>query len=274
LYLWPARMVLLDELPSGGVSTIRFVAGQGFDNPGTNPDPMQPCRVDKEKGRLPVRFREGRGTWRDFDSLLPDSSGLAPATIQHAVRVAGGATDRLPESMLVLGLRYEPPNANVDFWRQERFALPRALAGENFVRTEISQFLQAAEEAQKSLWTACRSYARDTLSRGSREPAGKDLSSFVEQMPAIPWYWSSLEARFHEILGEYTLDRDPDDIRCLWLTFVRDALNAAWNQHRAVASTGDAWAIRALVRAEGPIRRKTTELNDEIQKLTPKEEAP
>ena len=35
---------------------------------------------------------------------------------------------------------------------------------------------------------------------------------------------------------------------------------------------GDAWAIRALVKAEGPVRRKLKELNDEIAKLEPQKE--
>ena len=35
---------------------------------------------------------------------------------------------------------------------------------------------------------------------------------------------------------------------------------------------GDAWAIRALVKAEGPVLRKLKELNEEILKLEPQEE--
>jgi CRISPR system Cascade subunit CasA len=89
----------------------------------------------------------------------------------------------------------------------------------------------------------------------------------VEQMPVNSWYWSTLESRFHEILREYTLERDSEDIRCLWLKSVRDTLRAAWVQHGASVSTGDAWAIRALVKAEGPVQAKLKELNDEIQKL-------
>jgi CRISPR system Cascade subunit CasA len=154
----------------------------------------------------------------------------------------------------------------------ERFALPEALAGDRFIRTEIRQLLSDAEETQKSLWLACRSFARDLLSRGEREPAAKDISGFVEQMPVNSWYWSTLESRFHEILREYTLERDSDDIRCQWLKFVRDALKTSWEQHRASVSTGDAWAIRALAKAEGPVWRKLKELNAEILKLEPQKE--
>ena len=91
-------------------------------------------------------------------------------------------------------------------------------------------------------------------------------------MPVNSWYWSTLESRFHEILREYTLERDPDDIRYLWLKSVRDTLKTAWDQHRAATSMGDAWTIRALVKAEGSILRKLKELSDEIKKIEPQEE--
>lgn len=272
IYTWQSRMIRLEELPSGEVTVMRFVAGQGFENPLRNPDPMQPYKTDNTHGKLPVQFRKDRGTWRDFDSLLPDSSDLAPLTVQNALRLAGNRVGDKPESVLVLGLRYEPPSANVEFWRMERFALPEALVGNRFIRTEIRQFLTDAEDAQKSLWLACRSFARALLSRGEREPAGKDISGFVDQMPMNSWYWSTLESRFHEILREFNHSRDSEDIRCQWLKSVRNTLRAAWKQHSASVSAGDAWAIRALVKAEGPVLRKLKELNDEILKLEPKKE--
>lgn len=274
LFTWQPRMILLEELPLGGVAAMRFVAGKGFENPSKNPDPMQAYKADTTYGKLPVRFRDDRGTWRDFDSLLPDNSDLAPLTIQHAIHLAGKKVEKLPKSVLVLGLKYEPPSANVDLWRMERFALPGALAGDRFIRAEIRKLLSDAEDSQKSLWDACSSFARDLLSRGARTPVKEDVRKFVKQMPSIPWYWSALESRFHDILSEYTLDRDPDDIRSQWLKSVRDTLGKAWQQHSSSVSMGDAWAIRALVNAEKPVLSKLKELKDEIEKLEPHKEGP
>jgi CRISPR system Cascade subunit CasA len=273
LYTWQSRMVLLEELPSGEVAVMRFVAGQGFDNTSNTPDPMQPYKTDETRGKLPVQFREDRGTWRDFDSLLPGDGDLAPLTIENALRLAGRKVDLMPRSILVLGLRYKPPNANVDFWRMERFALPEALVGEPHVRTAIRQLLDQAENTQKALWVASRSCARDLLSRGGRKPHDKDVKGFIKQMPVSSWYWSILESRFHEVLRDYTIERDSEDIRCRWLKHVRGALKNAWEQHGASVSMGDAWSIRALVKAEGPVLRKLKELNDEILKLEPQEES-
>jgi CRISPR system Cascade subunit CasA len=272
-YTWQSRFILLEEAVTGSVEWIRFIAGNGFENPAQILDPMQPYRVDAKLGILPIRFKEGRGTWRDFDALLPDVDGLAPLTIQHSVRLAGRNADAMPIALVILGLKYDPPSANVDFWRMECFALPGALAGGNSIRVQVRQLLAEAEDAQKALWAACASFARDVLGRGDREPAKKDITKFVDQMALTDWYWSVLESSFHEVLCDYTLDRDFEDIRWQWLKVVRDTLKTAWEQHRASVSMGDAWAIRAVVKAEGSVRRKLKVLNEEILILEPEKEA-
>ena len=99
---------------------------------------------------------------------------------------------------------------------------------------------------------------------GDRKPEGKDISGFVSQMPSIPCYWSTLEAKFHAILQAYTLEKNPDEIELEWLQEVRAALKDSWDQHRASVSMGDAWAIRALVKAEGRVFRKIKELDETI----------
>ncbi len=264
-YTWRIRSIRLVENNLGRVEKLAFASGVG-DSSVDQVDPMLGYRIDDERGKLPVQFRD-RGLWRDFDSLLPDQSHLGPQVIEHALRLTRSNLVRFPRSVLVLGQANS--KAKIEYWRMERFALPEALTGDRFIRTEILQLLREAEDAQKCLWLASRSYARDLLSRGEREPVANDIKAFVKQMPTNSWYWSALEARFHEILQEYTLERDPDDIRCQWLTFVRDILGKAWEQHRASVSMGDAWAIRALVKAEGPVRAKLKELDEEILKLTP-----
>lgn len=268
LYTWPSRTIRLLDAPRGGVSQLAFAAGVKF---GKQPfvDPMLAYRIDKEKGKLPRQFSE-RGLWRDFDSLLPDDAHLAPGVIEHATALTRTQRERFPKSVMVLGQANN--KAKIEYWRMERYALPEALASDRSIRAEIRQLLSDTEDAQKALWQACRTYARNLLSRGERVPDGKDIGKFVEQMPAIAWYWSALEAAFHDMLHSYTLERDADDIRCLWLNSVRNALRDAWAQHRATVSTGDAWAIRALVKAEDAINNKLTELSTEIRKYEPQEE--
>jgi len=274
LYSWSSRLCLLEESATGNVSTIRFMAGQGFENPSSNQDPMQPYKRDKKLGILPIQFREDRGTWRDFDSLLPDDEDLAPLTVLHATRLSTPKSNSMPISLLVLGLRYEPPSANVSFWRMERFIFPEVLRTDRSIRREIKTLLTDAEETQKSLWLACKSFARDILSHGGREPTGKDLSTFIDQMSLYSGYWSSLEAAFQKILRDYTQNISSDEIRSDWLKHVRDAMTKAWERHRASVSMSDAWTIRAIVRAESSISKKLKQLNEEILKLDADMETP
>jgi len=269
LYTWRTRSVKFN--PQGNdysISELTFASGIECSLEGYV-DPMLGYWIDEKKGKLPVQFRD-RGLWRDFDSLLPDESRLAPLVIEHTTILARKDRRRFPKSVIVLGQANN--KAKIKYWRMERFALPEALGTDRFIRTEIHQLLSDAEEAQNALWLACRTFARQLLSRGGPEPAAKDVRNFVDQMSANGWYWSVMESHFHEILRDYGLDRDADDIRRKWLESVRNALRGAWEQHSASVATGDAWAIRALVKAEKPVWEKLKELSNEIMKLEPNKE--
>jgi CRISPR system Cascade subunit CasA len=259
-YTWRTRAILLDAEENKSISKLAFASGIKFKDAGI-PDPMLGYRMDEKRGKLPLQFRE-RGLWRDFDSLLPDQEKFGPLIMENIVNLSKIDRSRFPNSMLVIGQSNE--KAKIEFWRMERYVLPQALLGNRNIRSDIQRFLEEAQEAQKSLWFSCKSFARDLLSRGEREPTKDDIREFVDQMSSISWYWSKLEAQFHEMLQSYTLDRNSDDIEKEWLIDVRNALSRAWEQHRASVSLGDAWAIRALVKAEGPIRRKIRELDRQI----------
>ncbi|MDA8431300.1 MAG: type I-E CRISPR-associated protein Cse1/CasA [Geobacteraceae bacterium] len=279
LYTWQSRMIRLEELATGEVTSMRFVAGQGFEDPSNNPDPMHPYEIKKTLGKLPIRFKKDRGVWRDFDSLLPDNSELAPLTIQNALKLAGNKADCLPKSVLVLGLRYEPPSANVDFWRMECCTIPIALSGDKNFRTTIRTYLDLAEDGAESLRSSLWKYHRHLLNRNeqkreddlSKEERAQ-ISKMVYAVGTLQNYWGTMEIRFHEILRECTLDRDSEDVRCQWLKSVRDSLQSSWEQHSSSVSMGDAWAIRALVKAREPVQNKLTELNAEILQLKPEKE--
>ncbi len=259
-YFWRTRAIRLANDPVGGVACLAFASGTGFDS-ANQADPMLAYREDDKFGILPIRFRE-RGLWRDFDSLLPDSSNLAPRAIEHATALAKAEQTRFPHAVMVLGLAND--KAKIEFWRMERFALPGALTGDRVIRSDFHRFLKTAEETQSALWSACSDFARDLIARGDRDPHKKDVRGFVSQMPCIPWYWSTLEAKFHEILQAYTLGKNPDAIELSWLQSVRSAIRDAWDQHCASVSMGDAWSIRAVVKAEIQIRRKLKELDVKI----------
>jgi len=167
---------------------------------------------------------------------------------------------------MVLGLSNVLGQAKINFWRTERFALPETLIAENGAAYwEIKELLDKAELAHASAKAACETFARSMLSHGERKVVAKDISEFVRQMPVSAAYWSTLEAAFHDVLRHYTLDSDPDAIRHGWLKTVRSTLRDAWRRHATSVSTSDAWAIRALVRAEAHVNKQVGALNKEIQ---------
>lgn len=272
LYSWPSRSIKLQFQGDGRtLEGVAFASGVVC-TAGDMVDPMLSYRVDEERGRLPMQFRD-RGLWRDFDSLIPDTTRLAPRVIEHAATLTRSYPDRSPHSVVVLGQANDKRNAaKVMYWRMERFVFPEALAGDRPIRGEIRQLLADAEGADRQLWSASSSFARNLLGRGDRKPAERDIKEFVRQESASPWYWSTLEAHFHDVLGEINLDRDSEEVRRKWLAAVRDALSEAWERHRASVSSGDAWTIRALVKAEGPVLRKLKQLKEEILGLTPQME--
>lgn len=277
LYTWRTRSVVFKESPSGLISELGLASGVGYME-SVDCDPMlgytikeitdQETKV-KKKFSVPL---EEKGVWRDFDSLLPDNARLAPKVIEHAVVLTKKDRSRFPRGVMVLGQRYFPPRPNIAFWRKEYFALPEAISGDRNIRHEIHDLLVDAKNGANDLNSACEAFAKDMLGHGGRKIEKADVSNFVSQLTALACYWSSLESRFHEILREYTLDRDFEDIRRDWLKSVRDALKTAWEQHRASASMGDAWVIRALWKADGLVQNKLNELSVEIKKLEPQKE--
>ncbi len=259
-YTWMIRAICLAPEAKGEVARLAFASGVKFVESDI-PDPMLGYRIDDKNGKLPIQFCE-RGIWRDFDSLLPDQGKLCPLVMENAVSLSKNSNSRYPRSVMVVGQRNN--KAKIEYWRMERFVMPESLVEKPSFRSDVRGLLEKAEDAQKSLWFASNSFARDLLSRGTRLVKKDDIRKFVDQMPVTPWYWSTLEAKFHEILGGYSSSRNPDDIRLEWLVVVRNTLRDAWEQHRMSISLGDSWAIRALAKAEGPILQKIRDLNKQI----------
>jgi CRISPR system Cascade subunit CasA len=280
LYTWRTRSVIIRNTKHERVTEVGFASGVGYLE--SVPDPMVGHVIrevkdeqtkEKVKKKFALQFQE-KGVWRDFDSLLPDGEGLAPKVIEHAATLCRRDHSRAPVGIIVLGQKYYPPRPNVAFWRVEYFVLPEAISGDGNLRFEVNRILNDAETSGYSLKRACEFYARDIIGHGGREVVQEDVSQFVTQLTALPCYWSMLESQFQHVLKKYTLGHDSNVVRCSWLTSVRNALQAAWNQQATAVSTGDAWAIRAFVKARKPIRDKLSEIDEEIKKLAPAKEGP
>lgn len=262
-YTWRIRAVKLLESSSQGIQSVALASGVWVLDD-QQMDPMLAYRIDETRGKLPIQFRD-RGLWRDFDSLLPDNGGLAPGVIEHSFALTRNAAARSPQSIMVLGQSND--QAKIEFWRMERFALPPALIGNRKIRGDIRRFLDEAEETQRVLWSACKTFADLLLGRGERRPKSEDIRNFISQMPSIPWYWSTLEGHFHDLLGKFTLEKNLDEIEKEWLCSIRNALVRAWGLHAESVRMGNAWEIRALVNAQKHIEKKRREMDKMISEF-------
>jgi CRISPR system Cascade subunit CasA len=272
-YTWRARAIRLEPHAQldGCVSRLALASGVSFE-PGTErPDPMLGYRLDEKKGKLALQFRQ-RGLWRNFDSILPDSTGLAPLVIANAVLLSRLDRRRFPCAVMALGQKNDPPNPTLEFWKMEQFALPEALETDGQIRGAIRRLLDAAEEGGRALDSACFLYCQHLLVRVERTGGlGKQEKDTIREMSRglgiATRYWSTLEADFHRMLQEYAVESDFDGIHAQWLRHVCEALKSSWATLKTSVSSGNAWAIRALVKAEGRLHQQIAELDKNIRSL-------
>ncbi|MCX6340681.1 MAG: type I-E CRISPR-associated protein Cse1/CasA [Candidatus Aureabacteria bacterium] len=272
-YTWQSRAIRLLMEPNGGVKKVAFIPGvRHIENSDT--ESMVPLKLVKDKGLRFVQLEE-KGIWRDFDSLLPNGTGRAPKVIDNMLILCGRNRASLAKSIQVIGQSFS--NAKIEFWRMEKFALSGQMVANAEFCNDIRMLLIIAETTSEILNNACKEMGKNIIAHGERilEPdkwkAGKlfpgDVMKYVNSIGAVPQYWSTLEAKFHEVLRGYTLDKNPDDIHHDWLVAVRNALSDAWKLHQRSIAGNDAWGIRALVKAESIIGKKIAELNTNIQSL-------
>ncbi len=277
LYTWQARAMRLLQTSDGRVDRVAFIPGFGHVKSELR-DPMVPCAVRRDAGIEQVRFEE-RGVWATFDSLLPDADcteGLEPKVINYLATLARSRLINAAVPLMVTGQKFT--NATVDFWRTERFTLPINISGDKHLKSEIHGLLSLAKDSSETLEWSLRELAKSMITKGDRElmpdkwVAGKlkpgDVTKFVNGTGALSQYWTLLESHFQTVLGDYAAGSNSEAIRCGWLKSVRNALHNSWSQYSSSLSTGDAWAMRAVVKASKPTQIKVAEFKKEIEKMS------
>jgi len=274
LYSWRSRSILLEKDMGSRVSRLAFASGVEVSDSELVDAMLAYIIVEKkEKGKeakikkkISVHLSD-KGIWRDFDSLLPDNSGLAPKVVENAISLTRNIPERYPAGMMVFGQKYNPLRPNLIFWRKEYFVLPKQAKENRFIRNDIRNQLKEVNDTATVLYKACEIYSEEVIRHGDRKVEGKDLRNFIEQISSLPYYWSILEAKFHEVLRDYSKGKDPDDIHKDWLIGLRNAISDSWNLHRKSISGSDPWEVRAFVKADGIIGKAIKELNEKISIL-------
>ncbi|MEK7721146.1 MAG: type I-E CRISPR-associated protein Cse1/CasA, partial [Elusimicrobiota bacterium] len=266
---------------------VAFMPGVGYNYKDSQlRDPMCPYSLNEKRGIEQIGW-EDRGFWRSFPSLLPETGGnnvAAPSVISYIASLSLAGLIQCSIPLSVSGQKFK--NAAIEFWRMERFTFPLNISAKYSSKSEIFEMLQLAEKTGDRLEKGIRNTGKFILTKtdstktirelkpdkwkyGKLEPG--DLTKYLVSTGVVTHYWSILESRFHEILGDFAAGTDADIIRCRWLTYVRGALKTVWEQYAASIDSGDAWAIRALVKAERPVLEKLKELSVEIEKYQKQE---
>jgi CRISPR system Cascade subunit CasA len=297
LYTWPARFVHLMAGQDGMIRQIRFMSAYSAQKPTegapTFRDPMVPYLNSPKHGLIAQGLDPNRATWRHFDSLLPDANDLAPQNICHVAGLLRG-TGRSVRSILTLGQKYDPPNADINFWRMENFSYPNLHSDPRLVKVFVARLLEKAQKCSWSLEGAMKAAAKMVLARTGRDlkddkyVAGKwvpgDASNFIGKRAkdgdptSLGAYWSILERAFHEILkaveksGAFEM-ADEERIERLWLARIKDAAQVAWQTFVEASRSSGAYDIRAIACAEPSVTNLLARLQHEIHELDPLKES-
>lgn len=260
LYTWPIRTIRLRPEDDGTVSYLGFASGVGVGETAMC-DPMAAFKLDDKRGKLPIQLRD-RGTWRDFDSLLPDHGQLAPRVIEFVSQLVRSRVLPAPNSFLTIGQANN--KAKIRFWRIQRFRLAPELFSSPSARLDIRKTLEWAEKGASVIRRAYSTYVRFLLSHGSRDPDQEEISKAVRASDCVCAYWVALEADFTRLLVDYTETAARDILRRKWCEQIRDALTNAWNLVRQTSDTRDVWTLRAFSKADKVICKHVALLNEEI----------
>lgn len=219
-------------------------------------DPMvasQIAQYGAKKGQFVFkRFRKGRHFWRDFDSLVSQSSSnfKPPRVISLSSRLY--EIHKKDINLGVYGIANPTQEAKVDFSRHERYLLPEAISADRTseVYSSLEDALRQAEDIGKALEQAAESLARKLLSHGDRKLERGDVTKLVDSFPTYAAYWSALDNAFPKLLERLTVNYRWDEVSRFWQDQLLSASNRAWSLTREAAGD-DAFALRAIYSAQG-----------------------
>jgi CRISPR system Cascade subunit CasA len=251
---WQSRRVELALSPDGSaVQGVVYCVAQGVELPPPQ-DPMLAFRVDKERGMVPIDFSESRALWRDCHAFVRETGqdGAAPpATVcQLATALRGVLADATP-SLLVLGMRGD--QAAIKISRAERLVVPGSVLADRDLQARLLEASTMAEAVGKTLRSALRIAAANSLSPGAREPHKDDISHLVDAMGSDQGYWAALASPFGLFLHGLTHEPNAasDKFRTVACRIARQVL-----QDACAALGSEARHLKALACAESYLARE------------------
>lgn len=262
---WLSRAVRLMPEESGGVRWIQF--GMGFRAlvADGDRDPWVSYRVTNDGKRIARKLDPERMVWRDFHGILAGTSDGAGQAVEalSRLRLLVDSERQPPKAWTVLVAGVFADRANVKAWRQERWSVPESVIRDDVRLATLGRAMHLAEEVGGQVRSAVFRVAFELLG-GQGTANQSEAGRMAEKLPALSVYWSSLEARFQQLLQG--LGGDVDDAEHAWFSCLIDAVqDASRATHAALgrdAKALKAWAVGGQRFSAIParLRRQASEL--------------
>lgn len=256
-----SRAVLLLPEGDGTIREIRFGAGVALADDPNQVDPMACFRYNAKGEPIRVTFNEGRATWRDLPSLLPDQSGKAsrPPQVLHW---ACEALEGLEAEVLVAGMASD--QAKLLRWRMDRFQLPVSMLVDPRQADELRLLLGRGEEAfRKAKDLVVEAFTQALPSPGHLDTK-KRARAMAEASPLQATFFARLERSLPGLLTHLSA-MDADAATTHWMTTQKEATEQGW--HAALETLG---RTPSALRAEARVRPRYLALIRSLQP-TPQE---
>ncbi len=257
---WPNRAVRLFPEPDGrGGWVVRQVTlAPALALESTVWDPYKHYREDKKRGRLVLRFHEGRALWRDSAVLLQLQSQdqWPPRPLAWLADLVAMETLPAEARFRFMALGMANNQAKIDFYREEHFPVPREYLLNSELVQQLAEALALAEAAGKELGKALNRLATLILSPTADDPEGrkpdrKDVDNLTGHWGGPRSYWAALETPFWSML--LTLPQEGEQALNAWRETVRRTAIEAFN--RVAESLGETpRVLKAVARAERQLR--------------------
>jgi CRISPR system Cascade subunit CasA len=242
-------VLLLPDDEFHHVSHVCFAAGIALEDDPNAPDPMACYRINKDGKAIRVSFTEGRATWRDLPSLVPDASRSMdiPASIlawsADLYRALGQWNS--PVQVLTAGLSSD--HAKLLRWRVDRIELPQAFLINQDSAAELREQVRFSDEIYSRLRGLCAGMIASTMPDPNHKDTRTRAKSILENGPTAGVFFSTAERALPKLMQQIAAG-DFDAAYRDWMAVLADATRQAWEATRR--SLGDSPAVlRAEARA-------------------------
>ncbi len=237
-----ARAVLFSpNATTTHVEHLRFGAGVALLESDLAPDPMAAYRINKDGKPIRLRFEEGRASWRDLPSLLPEPAGktaIPPAVLSWAADLVEASGEPVgAEGVVVAGIASN--QAKLERWRLDWIVLPNVLLADAGAAQEVRAQIARAEALHGRVQAVCVRLLAALMPDPNHKDTRARATQLLQAGPTTSVFYAAIERALPEMLsGIASAARlsDADAVATthkVWTDACTSAARSAWSATRA-----------------------------------------